>query len=196
MKTRDRYDELVKQYLAEYKITSSLITDGLVKIGIIPKKQGWGECTFIFTGYHIVCFGDVETYSWNCTWDTAKNILNGSCHADNFSYLSSKLEHRHELMEFDFDDKTMDEIRKDIIEASGFNSYRRRKFNEKWKENLYLLESVEKNRLGGLDEFFYEMDVDDAYEYYHYFQDYQGHYYCAMAMLRCIEDYFVKEWAR
>lgn len=193
MKTRDKYDELVKKYLTEYKITSSLITDGLVKIGIIPKKDGWGECTFIFTGCHIVCFGDVQAYTWDCTWDTAKNIVNGSCNASNFGYLSSKLEHKEDLMEFEFDDKTMDEIRKEIIRASDFSSYKRRKFNEKWKENYGMVASVEKNRLGGLDEFFDEMDIDDAYEYYHYFEDYPGHYYCAMAMLRCIEDYFEKE---
>lgn len=193
MKTREKYDELVKKYLAEYKITSGLITDGLVKIGIIPKKMGWGECTFVFTGHHIVCFGDVETYSWNCTWDTAKNIVSGSCNAGNFGYLSSKLEHSHELMKFDFDDKVMDEIRKEIILNNGFDENELKEFNEKWEENYYMVESVDKNRLGGLDEFFDEMGVDDAYEYYHYFEDYPDHYYCAMAMLRCIEDHFEKE---
>lgn len=193
MKTPEEYDELVKEYLVEYKITNCFLTDGLVKIDIIPKKVGWGKCTFVFTGHHIICFGDVDSYSWNCTWDTAEDIVKGSCNASNFGYLSSKLEHKAELMEFYFNEETMEKIKKEIIGYNDFDEAELKDFNEKWEDNHYLLEEVDKHRLGNLDEFFSEMEIDDAYEYYHYFEDYPAHYYCAMAMLRCIEDYFGKE---
>lgn len=192
MKNPEKYDELVKKYLAEYKITNCLITDGLVKLDIIPER-GWGKCTFIFTGHHIICFGDVQTYSWHCTWDTAKEIVKGSCNARDFIYLSSKLEHRSELMEFVFSDETMEKIKEEIIGNNAFDEDELKDFNEKWEENYYMVGEVDKYRLDGLDEFFSEMEVDDAYEYYHYFEDYPTHYYCAMAMLKCIEDHFGKE---
>lgn len=189
---KDKYEKLVSQYLSEFEIKDTLIAEGLVKVDIVPRKEGWGICTFVFAGHHIVCFGDVESYAWDCSWDTPAQIQRGSCNASNFSYLSSKLEHRHDLMLFNFNSKTMGEIKEEIIEANDFDGEELEEFNEKWEDNSYLLGSVEKNRLGGLDEFFSEMGIDDAYEYYYRFEEYPDHYYCAMAMLRCIEEHFSK----
>ena len=188
-----RYEDLLKKYLAEYKIVDVVKADGFVKVGIVPRKDLWGVCTFVFTGHHILCCGDVQSYSWNCTWDTAARILEGNCYASQFDYLQGKWEHSHELKEFDFSYEVMDKIKKDIIDSSDFDEDGLIEFKRRWIDNYFLLGDVEGRRLGGLDEFFEILGVDDAYEYYGRFERLPDHYLCAVAMLRCIEDHFRKE---
>ena len=189
----DRYDELVKRYLKEHKIKHVDVLPNLVRVDIVPSRDGWSVCTFIFTERHIACFGDVEAYTWQTTWNAAEAIKEGNCNAKDFRYLLGKLEHKAELAEFIFSDAAMDEIKKRIIEGYDYKDELLDDFNKAWDENYYLLYNVDEHRIEGLDRFFEELDIFDAYEYYDEFEHLPSHYYCAVAMLRCIEEYFKKE---
>ena len=190
--TNTDYQRYLDKFLAGYKIANVEIYPGLVRVDMRPSEH-WSICTFIFTENYITCFGDVDSFTWRTTWNAAKAIQQGTCNADNFYYLSEKLEHSNELKEFEFSDDIMEEIKKDIIDYHDFEDDDLKEFNEKWEENYDLIGYVDKHRIGGLDNFFEELEVDDYYEYYSRFEDYPVHYYMAVAMLRCIEDYFSKK---
>lgn len=185
--TDEKYLGYVEQYLKNYKIRNVSIYPDLVRVDMVPGKD-WATCTFIFTQHHIACFGDVSAYTWNVTWNAAEQIKKGNCNASNFGYLAGKLEHSHELKTFEFSYEVMNKIKNYLTEDMSDN--KKTEFNKKWDYNYYLLLSVDKYRLNGLDEFFNEMNVSDAYEFYSWFEDYPPHYYLAVAMLRCIEHYF------
>lgn len=189
--TDSTFNRILEKFLANYKVENVVDIPGLVRVDINPNKaEGWQTCTFIFTENHIVCFGDVSSYTWRTTWDAAEGIRHGHCNADNFYYLTEKLEHAQELKEFEFSDDVMDEIKKDIIEYYGLEGKKLKEFNKNWDDKYYLLSGVDKWRINGLDEFFEELDIDDYYEYLNRFEYYPDHYYLAVIMLRCIEKYF------
>lgn len=176
------------QYLKEYKIVEELITDNLVKVAVI--NRSWQPVHFIFNDNYIVCYGDIQSFTWQCTWNTAKQILLGNCYADNPFYLTEKLEHHRELQEFDYDlfIKKMDEIKEDY--SYSLDDDEKDEFLEKWDDNEYLLADVDGYRLGNLDEFFNEVDISDYYEYYDDFYKLPVHYNIALEMLYVIQKYF------
>ena len=184
----NEYEKILNDVLEQHEIVEVKEYDDIVKVIIIPKKQGWGRCVFLFCRNFITCFGDVETFSWCCTWDTVNAIKNGNTNAKNFGYLAGKLEHSHELKEFNFSDEKMEEIKEELTEDLDDDELK--EFNEKWEENYYMLGDVDVHRLGGLDDFFSKLDVGDYWEYYSRFEELPAHYYYAVAMLRCIENYF------
>ena len=191
-KDKEDYQRYLSKFLREYKVLNVLIQSNLVRVDMIPEEKNWGKCTFIFTENHITCFGDVSSYTWRTTWNAAEQIQIGNCNACNFSYLAEKLEHSQELKEFEFSDAIMEEIKKDIIDYYGLEGNELEEFNEKWDENYDLIGYVDKHRINGLDDFFEVLEVDDYCEYYSKFEHLPEHYYLAVAMLRCIEDYFSK----
>ena len=176
------------QYLKEYKIVEELITDNLVKVAVI--NRSWQPVHFIFSDYYILCYGDIDTFSWMCTWKTAQQILLGNCYADNPFYLTGKLEHKQDLKQFDEDKyiKKMDEIKEEWL--SELDDKRKEEFLEKWNDNEYLLDDVDGYRLGNLDEFFNELEISDYYEYYDDFYKLPVHYDIALEMLYVIQEYF------
>lgn len=182
------YKEIVKEYLSEYEIEKVDELPDLIRVAIRPCKRGWGRCIFILDYHHITCFGDVEAFTWNVTWDAASQIKRGNCYAKDFPYLTEKLEHKNRLEEFKFDEKVMEGIKEELTEEMDEDELD--EFNEKWGDNEYLLDDISEYHLDKLDEFFEEMNVSDGWEYYSRFEDLPYHYYCAVAMLRCIEDYF------
>jgi len=185
--TDEEYGRILKEFREGFKISSVEELPDLVKVDIRPRKD-WGICTFVFCRRHIVCFGDVTSFSWRVTWDAAAQIKLGNCNANNIPYLSGKLENKNRLERFEFSDSEMDAIKAECSE--GLEGEELAEFEERWKENYWLLGDVDEYRLNGLDEFFREVGIVDAWEYYPRFQELPAHYYCAVAMLRCIEDYF------
>lgn len=171
------------------KIKEVIQAKDLVKV--IVDADNFYPVTFIFSGYHIACFGDIESFVWSCTWRTAESILKGVCHASEPWYFTEKLEHKRELKEFDeecFMNK-MNEIKEDYLE--GFDTEEERtEFLKKWEDNEFLLHGIDGYRLGDLDEFFYDMDIQDYYEYYDDFYKLPAHYDYALEFLVAIENYF------
>lgn len=184
----EKYKEIVKRYLSEYEIEKVDELPDLVRVDIRPCKIGWGICTFIFTKKVIACFGDVEAFTWHTTWDAVSKIKDGNCYARDTQYLIGKLEHKDLLEEFEFDEDVMKEIKGELSEDLDEDELE--EFNEKWDDNEYLLGDIDKYHLDKLDEFFEEIGVSDGWEYYSRFEELPNHCYCAVAMLRCIEDYF------
>jgi len=184
------YQMYVNKFLKEYEIISVKKYHNLVRVDLRPGEH-WSKCTFIFTENHIACFGDIAAYTWRTTWNAAKFILQGTCNAKDFLYLSEKLEHYSELKEFEFSDEIMKKIKEYLTD--GLEEDELEEFNKKWDDNYYLLYNVDEHRLNELDEFFEELGVDDYYEFYSWFQHLQDRYYIAVAILRCIEDYFSKQ---
>ena len=174
------------------KIKEVIQAKDLVKV--IVTADYFSPVTFIFSGHHIACFGDIEAFVWDCTWNTAESILKGVCYASDPLYLTRKLEHRCELKEFDeecFTNK-MNEIREECLESFDTEE-EREEFLAKWKDNDYLLHNIDGYHLGDLDEFFYNMDILDYYEYYDDFYKLPAHYDCALEFLVAIENYFKKQ---
>ena len=164
-------------------------TNDLVKV--VVKADFFQPTTFIFSGYHITCFGDIAAFTWQCTWRTAEQILLGNCYATNPFYLTGKLEHKTELREWDEDSffKKMEEIKLDYLESFDTDE-EKDEFLEKWEENEYLLSGVDGYRLSGVDDFFEEMEIQDAYEWYSDFYKLPDQYNCALEFLVAIENYF------
>lgn len=179
------------KYLKEYKIVEELITDNLVKVAVI--NRSWQPVHFIFSDNYIMCYGDIQSFTWWCTWATAKEILLGNCYADDTYYLTGKLEHKQELKEFDYDRfiKKMDEIKEDYL--SDLEGNEKEEFLEKWNDNEYLLDDVDGYRLGGLDEFFNELEIYDYYDYYDDFYKLPTQYDVALEMLYVIQQHFEKK---
>ena len=166
-------------------------TNNLVKV--VVTADYFSPTTFIFSGHHIACFGDIQAFTWQCSWDTAKQILLGNCYAKNKMYITSKLEHKSQLCEWDDDlfNKEMEEIKKELL--NDFDTMEERdEFIEKWEYNEYLLYGVDGHRLNGLDEFFENLDIGDYYEYYDRFFKLPDQYECAIEFLITIEEYFQK----
>jgi len=173
------------------KIEKVIQADDLVKV--VLTADGWMPTTFIFTGNHITCFGDIDSFTWSCTWNTAQQILLGNCYAKQSYYLTEKLEHKSQLLEWDDDlfNKEMQEIKEDLL--NDFDTAEERdEFIQDWEDNEFLLYGVDGHRLNGLDEFFENIGVEDYYEYYERFYRLPDHYQCAIEFLRAIEDYFKK----
>lgn len=171
------------------KIEEVSQTNDLVKV--VVTATNFMPTTFIFSGRHITCFGDIDPFTWHCTWDTAPAILAGCCHASEPWYFTGKLEHKSELKEFDEDKfvKAMEDIKEEYL--SGFDTEEEREeFLEKWNDNEYLLSGVDGYRLGNLDDFFNELDISDYYEYYDDFYKLPAHYDYALEFLVAIENYF------
>lgn len=190
--TTEEYDKLVKEYLGEYQIKKVEDYQDIVRVDIIPRKTGWGICTFLFTDGAILCYGDVDSFTWATTWDAAREIKKGNCHADDFGYLSGKLQHRNELECLDMSEKHRQLLKEALLDdLTEFQT--KKEIEEKWNENKYLLDKVDEHRMGKLDEFLEKMGAEDVYEYHTYVYDLPVHYYCAVAMLRCIENYFSKK---
>ena len=164
-------------------------TNDLVKV--VVTATNFMQTTFIFSGYHITCFGDIAPFTWHCSWKTAKQILLGNCYADNPYYLTEKLEHKTELKEFDEDlfVNKMEEIKQECLDSCDTEE-EKDEFLEKWEDNDYLLSDVDGNRLGNLDDFFNELEIDDYYEYYDDFFKLPDHYNYALEFLKEIEKYF------
>ena len=189
------YQRYVERFLNGYEVVNVETYPNLVRVDLIPEQgHGWQKCTFIFTEKYIACFGDVSSFTWRTTWNAAEAIKKGCCNAKEFSYLAEKLEHSHDLKEFEFSDEVMDSIKSYLIE--GLDEDELKEFNEKWEENYELIGYVDKYRINSLDDFFEAMEVDDYYEFYSWFEHLPAHYYLAVAMLRCIEDYFSKKEAK
>ena len=175
--------------MTDIKVIEISQTNDLVKV--VCTARNFRPTTFIFSGYHITCFGDIAPFTWHCTWKTAEQILLGKCYADNPGYLTGKLEHKSELKEFDEDlfVNKMEEIKQDYL--NDFDTEEEKEeFLEKWEDNDYLLSDVDGNRLGNLDDFFSELEIDDYYEYYDDFFKLPDHYNCALEFLVAIENYF------
>lgn len=171
------------------KIEEVSQTNDLVKV--VVTATNFMPTTFIFSGRYITCFGDIDSFTWHCTWDTAPAILAGCCHASEPWYFTGKLEHKSELKEFDEDKfvKAMEDIKEEYL--SGFDTEEEREeFLEKWNDNEYLLSGVDGYRLGNLDDFFNELDISDYYEYYDDFYKLPAHYDYALEFLVAIENYF------
>ena len=164
-------------------------------VKVIVTADDFGPCTFIFSDRFITCFGDIESFTWDCTWKTAERIRQGYCAAENFQYLLSKLDHKERLMEFDQSlmEAKLEDIKKQVLE--DMDEDEREEFIEKWDGNEYLLSDVEEHRLGNLDDFFSELGIDDPYEYYEDFYKVPAHYRCAVGFLKAIENHF-KEKAK
>lgn len=171
------------------KIKSVYKTDNLVKV--VVTADGWQSSTFIFSDYHIICYGDIESFTWNCTWNTANEILQGNCYAKDSSYLTRKLEHKNELKHFDEDcfKAKIKEIKEDLLNSFD-DEEEKIEFVEKWNENDYLLDDVDGYRLGNVDTFFENLGIEDYYEYYDVFYELPKHYYFALEFLEAIENYF------
>ena len=184
------YQMYVNKFLKEYEIIDVKKYHNLVRVDLRPGKH-WSKCTFIFTENYITCFGDIAAYTWRTTWNAAKFVLQGACNAKDFQYLAGKLEHYNDFKEFEFSDKIMKKV-KDYL-TNDLEEDELEEFNKKWDDNYYLLSDVDEHRLNGLDEFFQELGVDDYYDFYSWFQHLQDRYYIAVAILRCIEDYFSKQ---
>ena len=171
------------------KIEKVIKADDLVKV--ILTADGWMPTTFIFSGNHITCFGDIQAFTWQCTWKTAQQILLGNCNAKNTFYLTEKLEHKSQLCEWDDDlfNKEMEEIKEEFLDELDTDE-ERDAFIENWEDNKYLLNDVDGHRLSDLDEFFENIGTIDYYEYYDRFYKLPDQYQCAIEFLKAIEDYF------
>lgn len=177
--------------IEDAKITKITETENLLMVDLTSKY--FGPCHFVFTGRYITCFGNIESFTWFCTWDTKEKIKQGNCYAHNEPYFLSKLEHKDELKDFDIGlfSKQMRELKKTLLE----NAATKEKIDEimdKWDENEYLLDKVACERLDGFDEFVKEMGLDIEYAYGVLNETYKlpYHYYIAVEMLQFIEDYF------
>lgn len=177
------------KYLKNYKVIEEINIDNLVKMSVI--NGGWQPVHFIFSDNYITCYGDIQSFTWWCTWATAKQIILGNCYADDTFYLTGKLEHKQELKEFD-DDKfveQMEEIKQVYLESCD-NEEEKKEFQDKWEDNEYLLREIDGYRLGDLDIFFNNMEISDYYEYYDGFYKLPVQYDIALEMLLVIEEYF------
>jgi len=176
------------KHLKDYKIKEEIVSDNLVKVQILNK--GWQPVVFIFSNNYITCYGDIESFTWMCTWNTVEQILKGNCYANDSLYLLGKLEHKIELREFDYDEftKTMDTAKED--HSSYLSESKKQEFLEKWESNQYLLDNVDGHRLDCVDEFFEAMEIEDYTEYYSHFFKMPVHYEIANEMLIAIENYF------
>lgn len=176
--------------LEDLKIEKITETDNLLMIDLTAKY--FGPCHFVFTGKYITCFGDIESFTWFCTWDTKEEIKQGNCYAHNESYFLSKLKHEDELKEFDIElfEKAMEELKHEML--STLNEWEMDDYRDKWNENEYLLDNVDRERLDGFDEFIREMKIDSETAYCALDNAYElpRHYYIAVEMLQFIEDYF------
>ena len=152
--------------LKDLKIEKITETDNLLMVDLTAKY--FGPCHFVFTGKYITCFGDIESFTWFCTWDTKEEIKQGNCYAHNERYFTGKLEHKYELKEFDIElfEKAMEELKHEML-----------------------------SRLDGFDKFISEMEIDSETAYCALDNAYKlpAHYYIAVEMLRFIEDYFKKK---
>lgn len=171
------------------KIINVYQIDNLVKV--VVTADGWQPTVFIFSDYHIICYGDIESFTWGCTWNTADEILKGNCYAKNPSYLTGKLEHKSELKQFDDDcfQAKMKEVKEELLNSFDEDE-EKIEFEEKWNDNEYLLDDVDGYRLGNVDTFFDNLDIEDYYEYYDDFFKLPVHYECALEFLKAIENYF------
>lgn len=179
--------------LENLKIIKIIGTDNLLMVDLTAKN--FSPCHFVFTDKYITCFGDIQSFTWFCTWDTKEEIKQGNCYAHNERYFTSKLEHKYELKEFDIGlfEKAMEKLRGEELLNLDIN--KKQDFIDKWEDNKYLLDKVDRERLDGFDEFISEMEIDseDAYCALDNAYKLPAHYYIAIEMLQFIEDYFKKK---
>lgn len=179
--------------LKDLKIEKITETDNLLMVDLTAKY--FGPCHFVFTGKYITCFGDIESFTWFCTWDTKEEIKQGNCYAHNERYFTGKLEHKYELKEFDIElfEKAMEELKHEMLSTLDIDE--KQDFIDKWDDNKYLLNKVDRERLDGFDKFISEMEIDSETAYCALDNAYKlpAHYYIAVEMLRFIEDYFKKK---
>lgn len=179
--------------IEDAKITKITETDNLLMVDLTAKY--FGPCHFVFTSRYITCFGDIESFTWFCTWDTKEEIKQGNCYAHNEPYFLSKLEHKDELKEFDIElfEKAMEELKHEMLSTlNDWEMYDYYDYRDKWNENKYLLDKVDRERLDGFDEFIREMEIDSETAYCALDNAYKlpARYYIAVEMLQFIEDYF------
>lgn len=164
-----------------------------VIVDVHPNTDSWwGPCRLVFTGRYIMCCGDVHSYTLNCTWDTADKIRNGVIYDER--YLLSKLEHRQQLRQFESElfDAKMKEIKEYYLEGLETKE-EKEEFLEVWEEKEYLLQEVDGHRLENVDEFFDLVGVEDGWEYYESFFDYEAHAYAFIELINVVAKYFREE---
>lgn len=176
--------------LENLKIKKITETDNLLMVDVTAKF--FEPCHFVFTDKYIICFGDIKSFTWFCTWDTKEEIKQGNCYTHDERYFMSKLEHEYELKEFDIElfKKAMTELKLETLSELTIDE--KEEFMDKWDENQYLLDNVNKERLDGFDEFIEEMEIDTETAYWALANAYKlpRHCYVAVEMLQFIEDYF------
>lgn len=176
--------------IKDLKISRITETDNLLMVDL--RATNFAPCHFVFTDKYITCFGDIASFTWFCSWNTKEEIKQGNCYTHDELYFASKLEHKAELKEFDIElfEKAMEELKKEML--SSLNEWEMDDYRDKWDENKYLLDKVDRERLEGFDEFIEEMEIDNETAYCALDNAYKlpYHYYIAVEMLQFIEDYF------
>lgn len=176
--------------IKDLKISRITETDNLLMVDL--RATNFAPCHFVFTDNYITCFGDIESFTWFCTWNTKEEIKQGNCYAHNELYFASKLEHKAELKEFDIElfAKQMRKLKLEMLSTLTMDE--KEEFMDKWDENEFLLDNVDRERLDGFDEFIKEMEIDNETAYCALDNAYKlpCHYYIAVEMLQFIEDYF------
>lgn len=170
-------------------LTVLVNVEDVLLVALDPNCSGWGICYFIFTKRIITCYGDIQSFTLETTWNARQKILNGDT-PESIGYLLSKMANGRKIQQFEHDlfNERIGKIYNDYTDSKQYSKQEISRFKKLFNENKYLLNEVCEGHLTPFDNWCDEIGILDSWEYYNSFYDYPVHAYIMIAMIFIIES--------